>query len=33
LLIILLYAMFKIDWEKVFRKYMGEGSEEVEGSR
>ena len=33
LLIILLVAMFKIDWEKVFEKYVGEGSEKVEGDR
>lgn len=29
LLIILLVAMFKIDWEKVFEKYVGEGSEKL----
>jgi len=33
LLIILLVAMFKIDWEKVFEKYMGKGGEKVEGDR
>ena len=29
-LIFILVAMFKIDWEKVFAKYMGGGSEKVE---
>jgi len=33
LLTILLIAMLKIDWEKVFEKYMGEGSEKIEGDR
>ena len=33
LLIILLVAMFKIDWEKIFERYVGEGSEKVEGDR
>jgi len=30
-LVVILVAMFKIDWEKVFAKYMGGGSEKVEG--
>ena len=33
LLTILLVAMFKIDWEKVFERYVGEESEKVEGDR
>ncbi len=33
LLIILLVAMFKIDWEKIFERYVSQGSEEVEGNR
>ena len=33
LLIILLVAMFKIDWEKLFEKYVSQGSEKDEGNR
>lgn len=33
LLIILLVAMFRIDWEKVFERYVSQGSEKVEGNR
>jgi membrane protein YqaA with SNARE-associated domain len=33
LLIILLVAMFKIDWEKLFERYVSQGSEDVEGNR
>ncbi len=33
LLTILLVAMFKIDWEKIFEKYVSPGSEKVEGDR
>ena len=30
-LVFILVAMFKIDWEKVFEKYVAKGSERVEG--
>ena len=32
-MVFILVAMLKIDWEKVFEKYVGEGSEKVESYR
>ena len=33
LLIVLLVAMLKIDWEKIFERYVSQGIEKVEGDR
>lgn len=32
-LVVVIVALLKIDWEKVFEKYVGGGSEKVEGDR